>query len=1268
MNQSRPSSSPPGPRRVRAALALTFAIAGCSHGVGNNLPAKPTAAVTGNSNLPVGFDLGFAPTAALADVTAAGVRLPAIGATGPRELVFLGFSTAARSDDGDGSGTPLARDTTTDGNGASDVFVAVIAAQDVDTSAFSQSLAGKFRHPRCTTCHSMQAADTLAFVSSPLPHAGPLPGPTFPNNDPATCQDCHVTSTNFPVPGWQAPAASFDFRHKTVAELAAAAQNVPVDELEHFVSDRRVLWALDSGVLPGVGGRNAVADDDHDGVLEPEDTDGVIRTVPGGSAGFLRDIMAWRDGGMQTSNAAAVADLTLVSRDTGGTAAGNGASRAPRLFWVDNPTFDPANAAATNPIGTLYVAFESDATDLVATTDTNGTTDVFRAAVEVRADEDQNGGAAVGGLNLHFATGATVLASAVNGGTAAGNGASTRPAIGGANGEQVVFESLADGSSLVAGFTDGNGASAPDVYVRDVDANTTRLLSHSVSNQATGGDGASERPAIASNGRAVAFESDATDLIASDTNGVRDVFHARIDQVPPYQRVRSSVTAAGDPGSAGACTAASVHEDGNGRIRVAFQSDKTDLATVAAATNVFLFDSATGGTTLLNQAATPGSNAAALGDGPARAPVIAGDGSIVAFESDATNLDVLRDDRNRAADVFLVETSQVDNGLVLPFRASVSGTEGAEGNAASTAPAFGVFAGSVDYATGFAVYRTAATNLGTSDTTDVMLSFVGETSGVIADFSVSATLAPAPLTVTFTDESSGNPTAWEWDFDNDGTVDSRVQNPTHVFATPGTYTVKLVARSALSEGTKIAADVLRAIGPVAADFTATPAVGGQPLVVTFTDTSTEQPFAWEWDFENDGTVDSTAQNPSHTYSALGSYAVRLVATNELGPNEIVRPAAVQVFPPVNAEFTGTPLAGTAPHAVTFTDATTGSPSAWAWDFENDGVVDSTEQNPMHTYTEPGNYTVVLSATGPAGTDVRTRATYVAVGGPVVADFTSSATAALAVQFTDATTGTVSSWQWDFDDDGNVDSTLQNPTHIYPGPGTYSVRMTASGAGGSDVEFKRNHIVVVDLEPAKDTSIYQENTGNSNGRNPQLVCGNAATLTATQVGIRRALVEFDVAGTVSAGATVLAANLQLTNTYAPLNPIGNVNVTVSPVTREWGEAPDPGSNGGIGGGTPAVAGDATWASAIVGVQTWTSAGGDFGGASASATVGGVGVYTWVSSSLRADVQSWLTPANNHGWILRGSEVSGVRSAKVFGSLQNATAADRPRLRITYRPAL
>jgi hypothetical protein len=141
------------------------------------------------------------------------------------------------------------------------------------------------------------------------------------------------------------------------------ALNPPIGENEHFVTDKRVIWALDSGVLPAVNGRNGIADDNHDGVFEPEDVDGIIRTVPGGMAALLADLAAWEATGERVDNAAAVRDITLVSRAANTSQAGNGASNNPRLLYVPNPSFNPTNATT----GCLLHSLRPPATSWPAT-------------------------------------------------------------------------------------------------------------------------------------------------------------------------------------------------------------------------------------------------------------------------------------------------------------------------------------------------------------------------------------------------------------------------------------------------------------------------------------------------------------------------------------------------------------------------------------------------------------------------------------------------------------------------------------------------------------------------------------------------------------------------------------------------------------------------------------------------------------------------------------------------------------------------------------
>lgn len=338
-----------------------------------------------------------------------------------------------------------------------------------------------------------------------------------------------------------------------------------------------------------------------------------------------------------------------------------------------------------------------------------------------------------------------------------------------------------------------------------------------------------------------------------------------------------------------------------------------------------------------------------------------------------------------------------------------------------------------------------------------------------AEFNGSPTSGDVPLTVNFTDQSTGTIDTWSWDFGDGNT--STEQNPTHTYTVAGTYTVELTVSGTAGSDTETKTDYITASTPApVADFSGTPTSGTVPLDVTFTDASTGEITSWSWDFGDGGT--STEQNPTHTYNAVGTYTVALTVTGPGGSDTETKTDYITVNPepvaPV-AEFSGTPTEGDAPLTVEFTDESTGDVTTWEWDFGDGGS--STEQNPTHVYNNSGTYTVALTVTGPAGNDTETKTDYITVNvAPPVADFTgdpTSGTVPLTVNFTDASTGEITSWAWDFGDGGS--STEQNPTHQYTVVGTYTVALTVTGPGGESTETKTDYITVnpEPVEPVAD---------------------------------------------------------------------------------------------------------------------------------------------------------------------------------------------------------
>jgi len=172
-------------------------------------------------------------------------------------------------------------------------------------------------------------------------------------------------------------------------------------------------------------------------------------------------------------------------------------------------------------------------------------------------------------------------------------------------------------------------------------------------------------------------------------------------------------------------------------------------------------------------------------------------------------------------------------------------------------------------------------------------------------------------------------------------------------------------------------------------------------------------------------------------------------------------------PPV-ANFTGNPREGCASLTVNFTDQSTGSPTSWSWSFGDGGT--STQQNPSHIYTNPGTYTVSLTAANNCGSDTETKTNYIEVKSPKKADFTFSPESPKEgeeVQFTDQSTpqAGIVSWSWNFGD-GNT-STEQHPKHTYKQANnpsqTFSVTLTVEWSDGdSDTETKS--VEVDDKDP------------------------------------------------------------------------------------------------------------------------------------------------------------------------------------------------------------
>lgn len=240
------------------------------------------------------------------------------------------------------------------------------------------------------------------------------------------------------------------------------------------------------------------------------------------------------------------------------------------------------------------------------------------------------------------------------------NGASQNPLIN-ADGRYVAFRSSA--SNLVTGDTNGQ----PDVFVRDRQTGTTTRVSvASGGTQATGG--VSDEPAISDDGRYVAFQSDATNLVAGDTNAKTDIFRHDRDT---NTTIRISVSSAGVE-SNGASTDAAINGDGS---RIVWESVATNLVTgdTNGKEDVFVRLIATSETIRASL-----SSAGAQATSGSSDSSISTDGTKIAFYSTATGL--VSGDTNNRGDVFVRDLTASTT-----ERKSLTATDG-QVNDASSAP------------------------------------------------------------------------------------------------------------------------------------------------------------------------------------------------------------------------------------------------------------------------------------------------------------------------------------------------------------------------------------------------------------------------------------------------------------------------------------------------------------------------------------------------------------------------------------------------------
>jgi len=346
-------------------------------------------------------------------------------------------------------------------------------------------------------------------------------------------------------------------------------------------------------------------------------------------------------------------------------------------------------------------------------------------------------------------------------------------------------------------------------------------------------------------------------------------------------------------------------------------------------------------------------------------------------------------------------------------------------------------------------------NAGLFNTRLIVINDKGCTDTLVKTGAVSIGMARASFTMAdsicqssyyrFTNTTQPVATSYTWSF-GDQTL-STDTNPIKKYDIPGTDSVRLVADFGSCRDTML--KVITVVAKPAISFTVNKTASCQaPFTVQFTHTGTAGK-TFQWLF-GDGSS-STQENPSHTYQQAGDYNVSLVVTNSTGCTDTLSKLHYIIVRPVNIQLKSVPFKGCLPltYSPVYAVSTVVPITGYQWDFGDGGS--SNQQFPAHTYTAQGIYTVKLTYTtadGCTGTFVYPNVVY--AGQKPVAAFASTppdACASTPIRFTDNSTGSVTSWLWQFGD-GSSD-TSHNPAHLYNDTGYFSVRLIASNYGCGD---------------------------------------------------------------------------------------------------------------------------------------------------------------------------------------------------------------------------
>ncbi len=406
------------------------------------------------------------------------------------------------------------------------------------------------------------------------------------------------------------------------------------------------------------------------------------------------------------------------------------------------------------------------------------------------------------------------------------------------------------------------------------------------------------------------------------------------------------------------------------------------------------------------------------------------------------------------------------------------------------------------------VTLTVTDNDGNSDRITLAITVaspVPESTGIIPPIADFAYLPAQPdpgaivlFNATLSTDADGQIAAFAWDFDADGQIDATAAIIDYVFDEEGVFGVSLTVTDTDGATDTLIRQVTVGTGaeqtpsppvtliPPVADFSYSPDDPQSGSLVVFNATlSTDadgQIVSYVWDFNEDGLVDASAAITEYTFSSTGDTEVTLTVTDNSGnvdsltrsisilPDQVLVTQPGPSMSPL-ADFEYSPNAPTAGSQVLFNGLISsdldGEVVAYAWDFNDDGLIDSTEGFATTIFPTAGTFYVTLTVTDNSGsTDAYTQPVFVNIASsrdttpptsfqPPVADFSfmpSEPSTGELVLFNGTLSwdfdGEIVSYAWDFNRDGITDAETATAEHIFPDSGTITVSLTVTDDSGA----------------------------------------------------------------------------------------------------------------------------------------------------------------------------------------------------------------------------